>query len=118
MPPGPSWLGVERIHQSSLAVLMGLAAMVIGVAKVLAPAVRRRHVVWTLVTVVVVAPLLLLGAASIHPPLNVFCDGPYPAWTGDPCSDSWTNPSLLDYVWPPERWVAPLRGRSLSELGR
>jgi hypothetical protein len=42
MPPGPSWLGVERIHQSSLAVLMGLAAMVIGVAKVLAPAVRRR----------------------------------------------------------------------------
>ena len=58
----------------------------------------------------VVMLVLVLAAATYHAPLNQFCDAPYPEWTGDPCGDSWTNPSVLDYLWPPSHWNSPTRG--------
>jgi hypothetical protein len=94
---------------ASPATALGLAAIVIGAWRAMA-SVGFRHIVWAFVSVAIVVPLLLLAAATYHPPLNQFCDGGYPEWTGDPCGDSWTNPSLLDYFWPPQHWHAPTVG--------
>jgi hypothetical protein len=68
-----------------------------------------------LLALVVIVPLLVIGAALIHPGA-VFCDGPYPYWAGDPCGSNWTNPSLLDYLWPPEQGFAPQSSGLMNEL--
>jgi hypothetical protein len=97
------------------AVALGLVAIVIGAWNVLrtgepgaTPWIRRALA--ALLAIGILLPLLVLAAATYRPPMDQLCDAPYPAWSGDPCGVGWTNPSLLDYFWPPEHWFAPTRG--------
>jgi hypothetical protein len=77
---------------------------------------RRRHL-RTFLTVSILGPVMIVVAALYHPGA-IFCDGAYPVWAGDPCGGTWTNPSLLDYFWPPEHWFAPTGGGLMQDLRR
>ena len=71
-----------------------------------------------LLALVIAVPLLLVASVMIRPPLSQLCDAPYPEWTGDPCGDDWTNPALLDYVWPPSHWFAKESGGLQGPVNR
>ena len=59
--------------------------------------------------ILIVLGVVLVGAAGLFATLPgvltrpTICDGEVPVWFSGSCSE----PALVEYLWPPERWGAP-----------